>query len=219
MTNVRVDDGCVDRISQGDIFREVECIEHVSEASGILEISKIVFPLVVVLTQDCDLMYDSPYRNSSESRQGQEQPRPRTQDKKLFSVLVAPLYNAEHVFRGEHLSELGLTMAPIPQNSTFGKILIQNERPRYHYFDFPPDVRIVPSVADFKHYFSVNVNYLLAARPKLFVCRLSALFREDLSCRFAGYLARIGLPEINVQDAAASQFPTVPTVTTTTSGF
>jgi hypothetical protein len=40
------------RVSQGDIIRNVEYIEHVSEKSGQLEISKIVFPLVVVLTQD-----------------------------------------------------------------------------------------------------------------------------------------------------------------------
>lgn len=219
MTNVRVDDGCVDRISQGDIFREVECIEYVSEVSGILEVSKIVFPIVVVLTQDCDLMHDSPYRNNSgESGHSEEQRSPRTQDKKLFSVLVAPLYNAEHVFRGEHLSELGLTMEPIPKNRTPGQMLIKNERPRYHYFDFPRNVPIVPSVVDFKHYFSVNVNYLLAVRPRLFVCRLSALFREDLSCRFAGYLARIGLPDIEVQDAAVSKFPVIPTVTTADSG-
>src|SRR3954471_19295913 len=31
------------------------------------------------------------------------------QDKKLFSVLVAPLYNAEHVFQGTHLQDMHLT--------------------------------------------------------------------------------------------------------------
>ena len=91
MTNVKVDKGCDDRISQGDIFREVECIEYVSERSGILEVSKIVFPLVVVLTQDCDLMHDSPYRK--DDYPGQAEKQLKTQDKKLFSVLVAPLYN------------------------------------------------------------------------------------------------------------------------------
>ena len=33
-------------------------------------------------------------------------------------------------------------------------------------------------------------------RRKNFVCRLSELFREDLSQRFSGYLARIGLPTL-----------------------
>lgn len=215
MTNVKVDKGCDDRISQGDIFREVECIEYVSERSGILEVSKIVFPLVVVLTQDCDLMHDSPYRK--DDYPGQAEKQLKTQDKKLFSVLVAPLYNAEQVFLGDHLSDLGLKMEPVPRSGSRGKLLMQNERPRYHYFDFPQTVPVVASVVDFKHYFSVNISYLLALRSKLFVCRLSELFREDLSCRFAGYLARIGLPEVSVQ-AAVSQFPVIPTVTTADSG-
>ena len=50
--------------------------------------------------------------------------------------------------------------------------------------------------ADFKHYFSVSVAYLEKLRPKHFVCRLSELYREDLSQRFAAYLARIGLPNL-----------------------
>lgn len=192
MSNVKVDQGCADRISQGDIFRDVECIESVSEESGILEVNKIIFPLIIVLTQDCDLQQDSPYRKPSVI--GQEQKQDRTQDKQLVSVLVAPLYNAEQVFLGEHLSELGFKMEPITKNKTPGKTLMQNERPRYHYFDFPQDVPVVPSIVDFKHYFSVSVSYLLEIRSR-FVCRVSELFREDLSCRFAGYLARIGLPE------------------------
>jgi hypothetical protein len=177
------------RIEQGAVFRDVECIEYVAEKRGVLEVSKILFPLVVVLTQDCDLEQDARHRIP------QEKP-PSTQDKKLFAVLVAPLYNAEHVFQGQHLAELGLTMASINRKATEGRTLMQNERPRYHYLDFPADVPLVPSIADFKHYFSVSVTYLEKIRPRNFVCRLSELYREDLSQRFAAYLARIGLPEI-----------------------
>jgi hypothetical protein len=201
VSNVRVDQGCKDRISQGDIFRDVECVEYVSEVKGVLEVSKIIFPLIIVLTQDCDLQQDSPYRKLPEIGREQE----TTQDKQLFSVLVAPLYNAEQVFRGEHLSDLKLKMEPINKTKTPGKTLMQNERPRYHYFDFPHDVPVVPSIVDFKHYFSVSVNYLLGIRSR-FVCRVSELFREDLSCRFAGYLARIGLPE-NGAHAGAPPLP------------
>jgi len=89
-----------------------------------------------------------------------------------------------------------MTMTEIPETATLGKMLMQNERPRYHYLNFPDDIPIVPSIVDFKHYLSVSVIYLEKARPKKFVCRLSTLFREDLSLRFAGYLARIGLPDI-----------------------
>jgi hypothetical protein len=141
------------------------------------------------LTQDCDLEQDARYR-------GRQQKEPKNQDKKLFSVLVAPLYNAAHVFTGEHLAELGLTMSPINPKKSPGQMLMQNERPRYHYFDFPANVPIVPSIADFKHYFSVSITYLDKMRRTNFVCRLSELFREDLSQRFSAYLARIGLPTL-----------------------
>jgi hypothetical protein len=177
MNNVNIGKKRLGRISQGDVFRDVECIEYVAERRGVLEVSKIVFPLVVVLTQDCDLEQDARYLKTKEP--------PSNQDKKLLSVLVAPLYNAEHVFQGSHLTELGLTMAPINRKKTEGRFLVQNERPRYHYLDFPVKVAIVPSIADFKHYFSVSIAYLQKIEPKNFVCRLSELYREDLSQRFA----------------------------------
>jgi hypothetical protein len=198
--NVRVAKKRLGRVSQGDIFRDVECIESVAERRGILEVNKIAFPLVVVLTQDCDLEQDARNRAKG-SKHAATENRKITQDKRLFSVLVAPLYNAEHVFQGAHLSDLGLTMTPINRKATEGRTLMQNERPRYHYLDFPQDITIVPSVIDFKHYFSVSLRYLEKIKAEKFVCRLSELYREDLSQRFAAYLARIGLPEISTASA------------------
>jgi hypothetical protein len=188
VTNVQVKTRRIARPSQGDIFRNIECIEYVIEKRGVVEVSKLVFPLVVVLTQDCDLEQNARYRSRTP---------PSNDDKKLFAVLVAPLYNAEQVFLGQHLSELQMQMAPINEKRTPGEYLKKNERPRYHYLDFPEEVPIVPSVVDFKHYFSVSILYLEKLRATSFVCRLSELFREDLSQRFAGYLARIGLPEVS----------------------
>ncbi len=52
MNNVKAKTDCLPRTSQGDVFRDIECIEFVAEKRGILEVSKIVYPLVVVLTQD-----------------------------------------------------------------------------------------------------------------------------------------------------------------------
>ncbi len=201
MTNVSVKTKRVRRISQGDVFRNVECIESVSERAGIIEVNKIVFPLVVVLTQECDLEQDA--RNRADAQRASD-------DKVLFAVLVSPLYNAEQVFLGEHLSELGMTMSPINKKRSPGEMLMKNERPRYHYLDFPREVPIVASIVDFKHYFSVSVAYLEKIRPRSFVCRLSELFREDLSQRFAAYLARIGLPELQVVRAPAAAGPILP---------
>lgn len=174
------------RVTQGDIYRDIEYVEYAAERSGVIEVSKVVFPLVVVLTQDCDLEQDNRFRFSRK--------KPATQDKWLLSVLVAPLYNVEHVYLGEHLSELQMKMEPIPAKKSPGNYLRNNERPRYHYLEFPKSVPIVASVVDFKHYFSVNIKQLKKLRATHFVCRLSSLYREDVSQRFASYLARIGLP-------------------------
>ena len=114
MTNVKVNKARRKRISQGDIFRNVDCIEYVAQKRGILEVSKITFPLVVVLTQDCDLVQDARYRNNNADRV------PQDQDKKLFSVLVAPMYNAEQVFAGQHLSELERRMTQINRKRVAG---------------------------------------------------------------------------------------------------
>ena len=174
------------RVCQGDIFRDIEYIESVSEKQGVLVVDKIRFPLVVVLTQDCDLVQDYGVRWSRKCTQNE--------DKVLFSVLVAPLYNAEHVYTGKHLDELGMQMEPINKKKSPGNYLRNNDRPRYHFLQFPPDTSIVDSVIDFKHYFSVNVEYLKKIKGTHFVRKIADLYREDISQRFAAFLARIALP-------------------------
>ena len=123
------------RLSQGDIIRDVEYIEYVSEKSGNIEVSKIIFPLIVVLTQDCDLAQDYKFRWSKSER--------RNEDKWLLSVLVAPLYNLEHMYTGEHLSDIGMTMGTIKRKNTQANNLFNNEIPRYHYLEFPQNIPVV----------------------------------------------------------------------------
>lgn len=179
------------RLSQGDIIKDIEYIESVTTENGIITVDKIIFPLVIVLTQDCDLALDQLFRNPEEKK--------KTNDKYLLSVLVAPLYNAEHLFSGEHLSDLGYKMEIIPKGKTRGDLLQNNQIDRYHYIEFPEDINIVPSTIDFKHYFSIDVKYLQEVASEKRICRISPLFRESISQRFANYLSRIGLPEIAKQ--------------------
>jgi hypothetical protein len=176
------------RVSQGDVIRDIEVLERATVRSGIVEISRIQFPLIIVLTQDCDLEQDHRVRRRRSVA--------RDQDKELFSALVAPLYNAEHVFKGDHLSELGRKMMEINRSKTPGSNLMRNETPRFHYLEFPEQVPVVASVIDFKHFFSVSLHELTAKKRTNFVCQVSDLFREDISQRFASFLSRIGLPEV-----------------------
>jgi hypothetical protein len=171
-----------ERVYQGDILRDVEYIESVQEQAGIIEIKKVLFPLAVVLTQDCDLEWDYKFRTEPQI----------TQDKQLISVLLAPMYNAEHFFQGNHLSEIDIA------SRVFGRkeqpSVKQKNIARYHYLDFPVEVGLVPCVIDFKHYFSSTVIYLEKLKKTAFICKVAELYREDISHRFASFLSRIGLP-------------------------
>lgn len=183
---IKVKIQCTSRILQGDIFQNVEYIEYAMEKFGIIEVSKINFPIVIVLTQDCDLEWDYKYRWSKKRDDY------KNQDKWLLSVLVAPLYNAEHMYEGKQLEELDIIMSPLSRKSS---TLKNNKNPRFHYLEFPDNIPIVPSIIDFKHYFSVNVKFLKNIKKNQFVCSVSELFREDISIRFSNFLSRIGLPK------------------------
>lgn len=187
MTAVTIADKKSARICQGDVYKEVEYIESINQIENDIEIKKICFPYVIVLTQDCDL--------ASDFRLRCEKPAKEIRNKLLLSVLVAPLYNVEQVCRGEHLSRLEIQTEPITNGSTEHRYLVSNQRPRYHYIEFPLTVPITPSVIDFTHYFSVDVNYLGTSREAKFVYPVSSLYREDISQRFTAFLARIGLPD------------------------
>ena len=185
---IRIDKEIDDkRVCQGDIIANVEFVEYAIEKHGQIEISKIIFPYVYVLTQDCDLEQDYANKANKDSDD---------QDKHLISVIVAPLYNIEQVYEGSHLEDIGLKMRTISKSKskTENKLLRQNNNPRYQYMEFNTDVSITNSVIDFKHYFTVNNNLLLENKKKNFVCKVSELYRENISHRFAFFLSRIGLP-------------------------
>ena len=215
------------RVCQGDVLRDVRWVEYVAESNGEIEVCRIEFPLAIVLTQDCDLEQDYSARTQKEVQQKpvheqtvepqkadqmREMPKPgtkantkdypKTQDKWLISVLMAPIYNVEHVYAGAHLIELGRRMEPVPKNGNSGNFLRNNERPRYHFLQFEDDVPIPPSVIDFKHYFSVTIEYLNSVKPSAYVCSVAPIFREDIAQRFAAFLGRIGLPD-NINEAGS----------------
>jgi len=185
---IQIDRNTTDRLYQGDIIANVDYIEYAIEKNGEYEISKIIYPLVIVLSQDCDLLQD--FRNKNDEE-------PSNQDKILFSALVAPLYNIEHVYTGEHLSKLDFKMQTIDKrkSKTENKFLKQNKNPRYHYLRFDESINVVDSIIDFKHFFTVNISYLERIKETSYIGKVSELYREDISQRFASFLSRIGLPD------------------------
>lgn len=173
------------RIRQGDIFQNIEYLESFVEREGAAKVTKIRFPLSIVLTQDCDLKWHP----SSQAAQDD-----KTDNAVLVSVLMVPMYNAEHFKLGEHLSKLELSMQR--WNSDEFKKIKKNLNPRYHYFHpGREDTRLVPTILDFKHYFSVRYDLLTDIYGNAFLCSVEPLYREDIAQRFASFLSRIALPE------------------------
>lgn len=177
-------------ICQCDIFSNIEYIEHAEEYDEFIEISKIIFPKVIILTQACDLQQDFKAReqNIQQNTQGENN------DKYLMSVLVAPLYNFEDFRNGEHLMQLHLKMAN--QGKLKGSVcsnILKNENKRYHYLKFDNN-QIPESVVDFKHYFTVNILYLYGKYKQNYICSVECLYRELILQRFTNFLSRIGLP-------------------------
>lgn len=174
---------------QGDILKNVDYIERADVIDGYVEVSKIRYPYVIVLSQECDLTQDYAVRTKSEDKKG-------SQDKLLRSMIVAPMYNFEHFIMGQHYSNFGYQMAIDYLNSkTARKTLKQNNNPRYHFLEFDESIPVVASVIDFKHFFTVDIATLYTKKQEHYVCSLDPLFRERVSQRFANYLARIGLPD------------------------
>lgn len=177
-------------INQCDIFQDIEYVEYAVESEDTIEVSKIHFPYAIVLTQACDLQQD----HDAKKRMLEE--GKGNQDKYLISAIVAPIYNFEDFLQGEHLKQLGMKMVSFPgRNRTQTKNIIANENKRYHYLKFDDSIPIVESVIDFKHYFTVSVNYLMSIYKSHYVCSIDSLYRELISQRFSNFLSRIGLPD------------------------
>lgn len=177
------------QIHQGDIYKDIDYIEYAEIIDGRVEISKIRYQHVMVLSQECDLTQDYTERKKDPKD-------PKVYDKLLQSIIVVPLFNYEQFRTGSHLSNLGYTMATDYSNpkKTPAKTLKQNNNPRYHYVEFDDTIPIIPSVIDFKRFFTVDINTLYKFKSQNYICSLDILFRERVSQRFANFLSRIGLP-------------------------
>ncbi len=172
------------RICQGDILNNIIIREYFT-ASGSLEVEETKLPYCVVLTQDCDLEQDFKSRNKVDG----------DQDKYIQSVLICPAYLSEQLKDGNHLSEKEYRMQKINSNSM--NTIKNNSNPRYHYLEQNNEFQIPDLIIDFKHYFCISVTELKSFyEDKNYLATIGELFRENLSHRFAHYISRIGLPEI-----------------------
>lgn len=178
----------LERFHQGDILRNIEVVEsvyrHDEEGNRKLTLQKKELEYAIIITQECDLEQDIKFRFDQNRK---------TDDKFMHSILLIPAYPAERVREGTHIDKTVM--------QSFGRdqwnLIKQNRDYRYHYFTGFLDYQVPELVADFKHYFTIprETIYNHYGNLEHYVASLSELFRENLSIRFAQYLARIGLPE------------------------
>lgn len=176
------------RYRQGDILRGVQIVQWAEVIETELVVAEQHLPYAVILSQECDLEHD--YNNRSDKIKSQT-----TTDKFLPTILVCPAYPAEQLKAGIHLDALGLKMQKF--GSDQWKRIRQNNDSRYHFLQEDPDNQLPDLVIDFKHFFTIPREVVYReSMEKKYVCSLDDLFREHLSSRFAHYLSRIGLPEL-----------------------
>lgn len=172
-----------ERIMQGDIFHDISVIEDViAKGDGSVQLKKITFPLVICLTQDCDLHTD--YIHRADNRSGS-----------LLHLIVAPLFEITSFREGKNWGDVMNIGDHI--NSEKMKSIKQNNDPRYHYVVFP-EKEMPELIIDFKYFFTINRDALYG-RINQRVCSVDDLFRELINQRFCDYICRIGLPEIVVE--------------------
>lgn len=173
------------RISQCDIFHDIDIVENVEQINEGINVHYLHLPLVIVLNQDCDLNSDCRDKHKDSSNK----------DCRLLHLIVAPLFNFDMFKTGKHwnnIFDIGESFNP---TKTPGKKLQNNEDPRYHYLQFDANFTLLPNlVLDFKHFFTVSTDYMYSNINKR-VCSLEDLYREKISQRFAYYISRIGLPD------------------------
>ena len=175
------------RITQGDIFKDVEIIESIEDNGNSLRIKKVTFPLVICLNQDCDLLSD--WRDREREKNGEPDVN---KDCRLLHIIVAPLFNYELFKTGNHWN--GIFLQDKAYNSKLKSKFENNEIPRYHYLNFPAKDKEMEMIIDFKHFFTINTEQLydkIGSR----ICSIDILFRERICQRFANFISRIGLPD------------------------
>lgn len=179
----------LERLCQGDIFRDFEDYLWGVVGGGKVKMMKRTTIYMVIMSQDCDLERD--YANRMESGNSD-----KNQDKFIHQILVCPAYPSKQLKEGIHFSELGVKMEKI-ESATRWNLITLNEIPRYHYLKRDKQLQVPDLVIDFKHFFTIQRDFIYEARKEHYLATIDELFREELSQRFANYLSRIGLPIIN----------------------
>lgn len=91
----------IPRVSQGDVFRDIELPEGLIEGPEDLTVVSHTIPYLVVVSQDCDLEHDFNNRSNPDSK---------NHDKYLQNILYLPAFVSESFREGTHFVSFNLKM-------------------------------------------------------------------------------------------------------------
>jgi hypothetical protein len=173
------------RICQGDILRDFS-FRSVAPNKDVTQYDLLY---VIVISQDCDLDHGvkPSYKNQQDSLPIHNQYLP--------FLLLLPAFNAQDLREGKHIERL-FNIRTKPIGGDLYKPIKQNLNPRYHFIEGISSFQAPDLIVDFKIFFSVPLEVVQMQYHKSYLVTINELFREDLSQRFASYLSRIALPEI-----------------------
>jgi hypothetical protein len=177
------------RICQGDILRDVDFCITKHDGNTI----QVRLPYIIVVSQDCDLAQGSvpiiPAQKTDSSGEA-------TNNQYVPNILFLPAFVADSLRDGDHLKGLyGIKQGRLVSEQW--RPITKNNNDRYHYLKGVREMQVPNLIVDFKIYYTLPQDYFLSFYSRAYLATLNELFREQLSQRFAFYLNRIGVPDLN----------------------
>jgi hypothetical protein len=180
-------------IRQAELLTSISEFQAITEADGAnaeIATRKVEHPLVVVMSQDCDLERDFNLRHPEDKEP------PSREDAEVSPSALS------HILLCDAHEESGLKQRlPDGLGSNDFRRIAQNQNERYHRIDSAgirgTDVEVEPLFLDFRRHFSMPCPDLynqLASATAGRTARLPAYYLHDLNHRFYSYLARVAIP-------------------------
>ena len=177
-----------ERICQGDILKNVSFISV--EDGG-----EYTFQYAVILSQDCDIQ-------SSKVTKVDEKEQKILYNQFLPNILLVPAFLFNTLKEGSHLKKLYNIFQRTLGGKDINSIKKNSKEIRYHYLPYckglykGKEYFVQELIIDFKIYFTISNDGVFDDYKSKYIATVNELYREALSQRFANYIARIGLPNI-----------------------
>lgn len=179
-----------DPICQGDIFQNVKYNYIESEDDESVNIVEYEFPMAIIVSQACDVIAMETIVKNKAGKPAKFMP----------SVLMCPIYDHDLAKSGQHIKEAFDNMSlKFEDDNTYQKDDYKIAQRDWHYrihalkIEAGNEVVLENAIIDFKHYFTVPMSYLFSHKKNR-VFHFDDLFAEQITLKFATYLARVAIP-------------------------